>query len=179
MPESHGIDDIQPHKLVQIGEYLRPAEAAMLAAVLEERGIDSKVIGGELTTMLSWYGTAVGGARVLVAQAHAAEAASILAEAQTRFGDIQPDTFPDDFDFGDETPEEFEDQPEELSETLMRRAFIGAIVGLMLAPLFVWGFSIWLIFRHSLWKRSEDWRLYMTLVCIFFGFLVTKWTYGF
>lgn len=170
--------DSSPEELVRIGEYLKPAEAVMLAAQLKEQGIDSQIVNGELSTMLSWYGTAVGGARLLVARENAAEANLALTEVQARIGSETGSPFPEDFDFGDDTQEETTDEPSDLNGKQMARAFNGAIVGLMLAPLFVWVYSAWLIFRHSLWKRSEDWRLYVTLFCILFGFVISKWYYG-
>jgi len=173
------MQEFDPHmRLIAIGEYLSPIEAGIFAVFLNNKGIRARVDGDELCTTLSYIGTAIGGARVLVAEEHAEQAVKLLDEWQANNEPGAEAGIAGDFDYGDRSPEEEScDQEQEehpshaLSpreyERLLERAFRIAVIGMILAPFCIFTYSIWIIFRHQLWSRNDIgvWRFYVAMVC--------------
>ncbi len=100
-------------RLTTVGSYLSPQEAEMLVAALGDEGIVARLEGDGLSTTLSYFGTAVGGTRVIVAEQHGERAEALLQRLGQTVLDDEP--IPDGFDYGDDSPE----CPEEVGEAVV------------------------------------------------------------
>ncbi len=81
-----------PNRLVTIAGCGNAAEADMLKIALEGQGINAVVDGGDLSTALSYIGSAIGDVKVLVRQENAQRAKAIV--IATRESYVAPDKAP-------------------------------------------------------------------------------------
>ena len=127
-------------ELTTVASFPTTAEAEMARAQLEASGIVAHVGDAMMTTLVSHFGTALGGARVQVAARDAEEAREVLgmsATASHPFRSQHEGAEPDDETAADA-------RARELAATASR-AFRASVVGLFLCPGPLHLYSAWLL----------------------------------
>ena len=142
--------------LIEIARFDSAAEAAVARNRLDDAGIRASLDGEAMASWFWYFGSAIGGVKLLVNRQDAERASSILSSAP------EPGDF-DSIDFGDDSPEDADDQTNDVSPELMR-AFRASIIGLFLFPPLLNIYSTYLLFRHRLFQSFWNWRV-KTAVC--------------
>lgn len=150
--EPRGVEDdareIDPRdeRLVTIASYADPIGANIARSVLDSEGI-AACLGAETTnTMLSYYGSALGGVKLMVFADQADKAKAILAAHNAA-------DFADSTDVAQATDED-DDEEDSLQQRErdghIRRAWHAAVLGLLLCPPLLNLYSMYLLVRHGL-----------------------------
>ena len=150
--------------LVQVGQYLTSAEAAIVRGQLDAEGIRCELASESAAGWL-WHVTpALSGVRLLVAAADAPRAEELIAKIHG-ISDAENASAAEHAEVAEFDPDanEYNDEeelPEELPAELIR-AWRAALIGLFLCPPLLNLYSTWLLLRNGLFlDRCENWRIY-------------------
>jgi len=150
--------------LIEIARFPSSAEAAVARNCLDDAGIFACLDGEAMANWFWYFGSAIGGVKLLVERQDAERASSTLASA-LELGDV------DSIDFGDDSPEDADDHGNDLPPELIR-AFRASIMGMLLLPPLLNIYSMYLIFRHRLFQSAWNWRLGIAVCANLFVFLL-------
>ena len=170
----------QDESLEVLTSYASAVEAGFAQQILEEAGIQARVGGESTATNLSYVGTAIGGAKLLVRRRDLADAAQVLRDQNTSTEGFQWPDFPDDED--ESEADESASQGQQRSSALepspeLLRAYHAAIIGLFIFPLMVQIYSLYLIVRYRLFlpdRGGNDWRFYVAMIANTVGMFLTR-----
>lgn len=160
--------------LVTLASYASEVEASLAQQILAEAGIPAR-LGQTASATWMWHvGTALGGVQLLVRDGDRTKAAAVLNDRADAIAADEVHELGADEPLSDSAstePDELELPPE------LRRAYRSAFISLIFIPFFVCLYSIWLIFRHQLWRPERGGNtieFYLTLaMCVFNFFLGT------
>ncbi len=164
----------QDESLEVLTSYASAVEAGFAQQILGEAGIRARVGGESTATNLSYVGTAIGGAKLLVRRRDLADAAQVLRDQDTSAEGFQWPDFPEEQADSEDGEPSVSGGP---SPELLR-AFRAAVIGIFLAPLGLPLYSIFLIVRHLLFlpdRGGNDWQFYVTLAANCWGVMYFKW----
>jgi hypothetical protein len=144
--------------LVELARFPSSTEASIVRGRLDAEGIRSELDGEAMAGWFWYFGSAVGGVRVLVAEDDVDRAVEVL-----RF-EVSIDTA-EDIDFGDESDHnECESERSEIPEALTR-AWRASLIGFLLLPPLLNLYSTWILFRNGFFiRRCQNWRVAATCV---------------
>jgi hypothetical protein len=159
-------------KLVCIGSFGDNISANVARSVLDSEGIAACLGAEETNTMLSYMGPALGGIKLYVFEDQKAKALALLeAHNEHDFDDDHEHAVEDDNDdaaTGEDDDEEdenaAEDSPDqEARDGHIRRAWMAAILGLLLFPPLLNFYSFYLLLKHQLLvddpRYAHNWRV--------------------
>jgi len=141
--------------LIEIARFHSATEAAIARNGLEDAGIPACLDGEAMAGWFWHFGSAIGGVKLLVNREDEERASVILSSPSA----IEDD---DSIDLGDDSAEDADEYEQELSPELTR-AFRASIMGVLVLPPILNVYSMYLIFRHRLFRSPRNWRVGMAL----------------
>lgn len=163
--------DPRDERLVTIATFPEHASANIARSVLESEGISACLGAETASTMLSYYGMAIGGVKLLVL-ADQAEKAKALLDAHSAQDFEEPDATNeealDDAKTFHHDDEEEESPAQRERDARIRRAWAAAIVGVFLCPPALNLYSMYSLLRHGLLiddpQFKPNWRSTAALI---------------
>ena len=152
------------HDLVEIARFQSAAYAGLARILLEEAGIAARLDGEAMASWFCYFGSSIGGVRLLVSEEDAHRASEVLSAKAT----IDDDAM---IDFGDDSPEDEQQSESEQAEELTR-ALRASIIGIFLLPPLLNIYSMYLIVRHQLIQFPLNWKITTALAANGFVFLL-------
>lgn len=148
--------DPRDERLVTIASFSDPVGANIARSVLDSEGI-AACLGAETTnTMLNYYGSALGGVKLMVFADQVDKAKAILAAHSA--ADFSDSAAPH-ANFDDDEEDEDEDSPQQRErDGHIRRAWTAAVLGLLLCPPLLNLYSMYLLVRHGLLVDEPQYR---------------------
>ncbi len=168
--------DPRDERLVTIASFADPIGANIARSVLDSEGI-AACLGAETTnTMLSYYGSALGGVKLMVFAEQADKAKAILAAHSA--ADFADSDAPDQ---GLVEDDDEEDSPQQRQrDGHIRRAWHAAVLGLLLCPPLLNIYSMYLLARNGLLVDDPQFRgNWRTTAAIFVNLLAFAGVVGF
>jgi len=167
--------------LITLAKFHSLAEAAIARGRLEEEGIETRLGEEAVNSWFGHLGGTIAGVKLIVHEYDAPLARhllGILPEHLDRSADDSSEEDDEDEDWvGEDWADTDEDYDEPYSEEdddpfspkqLLTRAWRVSVIGLLLFPMLLACYSLWLLFRHKLWEPlanqpGPNWRFYGSL----------------
>lgn len=160
-------------RLVTIAAFPTHVQASIARNVLEAEGIPACLGAENASTLLTYYGTAIGGVKLLVFADQTEKSKALLSIHSSSSQDIASDNQTPQDENSDESPELRERNAQ------ISRAWSAAVLGLILCPPAMSIFSMHLLIRHELMRTNygpwRDWRINASLLLNAFSILVISW----
>jgi Putative prokaryotic signal transducing protein len=139
--------------LVELAQFPSSAEAAIVRGRLDAEGIRSELDGEAMASWFWYFGSAVGGVRLLVSEDDVDRAAELLGT------DASIDET-HHIDFGDESDhDDSESKGSQIPECLTR-VWRASLIGFLLFPPLLNLYSTWILIRNGFFiGRCRNWRV--------------------